>query len=117
MRKILIGTIVALITFAVIFYTKEYNRSFLQLGIGLLVFIFPFMFLSSFKSTVPAFILVFFTLLSIYVIFKYGYYDVLLGILLASVIGGTIFCSRVRSLKSFSAEEFKNSVTKNTEDK
>lgn len=116
MKKILLGSIIALISFAIIFYVIEYDRSIPQVIIGFLLFIFPFTFISLFKSTTSSFILVFFTAVTIYIIFKYSYYDIIIGILLALVIGGSIFCFRIRSFELFSQSKYKE-LTKNLKGK
>ena len=110
MKKILLGSIIAIISFAILYYAIEYDRSILQIIIGFALFIFPFSFLPLFKSTAFSSILVFFTLVTLYIIFKGSYYDTFLGILLAAVIGGYIFYFKVRSYKLFSPSEYKNNA-------
>lgn len=109
MKKVLLGVIVALATGAILFYVIESKKSGAQVTIGFLLFIFPFMFLSSFKSAVPAFILTLLTLGTIYVGFKYHYFDLFWGIALAFIIGIPIFCFRVLPYKIFSPTKYKNS--------
>ena len=116
MKKILIGIIVAVAACALVFYAIETHKSFLQVMIGFLLFILPFTFLSSFKSTVPAFILTLLTLGTIYVGYTHHFIDVFWGVLLAFIIGIPIFCFRVLPYKIFSPTKYKNSF-KNKENK
>ena len=116
MKKILLGSITALISFVIILYVIEYDRSTLQVVIGFLLFIFPFTFISLFKSTTSIFILVFFTAVTIYIIFKYSYYDIFIGVLLALVIGGSIFYFRIHKFEVFSQSNYKE-LSKNLKDK
>ena len=101
---------------ALVFYAIETHKSFLQVMIGFLLFIFPFTFLSSFKSTVPAFILTMLMLGTIYVGHKYQYFDVFWGVALAFIIGFPVFCLRVMPYKIFSPNKYKDSF-KNKENK
>jgi hypothetical protein len=110
MKKILLGCIIAIFSFAIFFYAVEYDRSILQIIIGFALFIFPFSFLPLFKSTAFSSILVFFTLVTLYIIFKKSYYDTFLGILLAAIIGGYIYYFKVRSYKLFSTSEYKKNA-------
>ena len=112
MKKVLLGIIVALVVCVVLFYVIESKKSGIQLAIGFLLFIFPFMFLSSFKSTVPAFILSLLTLGTIYVGYKHQYFDLFWGVTLAFVVGIPIFCFRILPYKIFSPTKYKNSFIK-----
>ena len=107
-NKIILGSVVALLTFAIIIFFIETNRSLLQLFIGFLIFIIPVTFISSFQSTTPVFILVLFTAFFIYFgIYKYEYFDTLFGLLLAIIIGGAIAYFRINKYKLFSPSEYK----------
>ena len=117
MKKILLGSIIAIFSFAIFYYAVEYDRSILQIIIGFALFIFPFSFLPLFKSTAFSSILVFFTLVTSYVIFKKSYYDTLLGIFLAAIIGGYIYYFKVRSYKLFSTSEYKKNANKSNIEK
>jgi hypothetical protein len=115
-RKVLLGVIVALAACAILFYVIESKKSGAQVAIGFLLFIFPFIFLSSFKSTIPAFVLSLLTAGTVYVAFKYHYLDLFWGVALAFVIGIPIFYFRVLPYKLFSPTGYKNSF-KNKETK
>lgn len=112
-NKIILGSVVALLTFAIIIFFIETDRSLLQLFIGFLIFIIPVTFISSFQSTTPVFILVLFTAFFIYFgIYKYEYFDTLFGLLLAIIIGGAIAYFRINKYKLFSPSEYKKETEK-----
>jgi len=113
MKKILLGIIIAIFSFAIFYYAVEYDRSILQILTGFILFIFPLAFLPLFKSTAFSSILVFYSLVAFYVIIKNAYYDTLLGISLAVIIGGYIYYFKVRSYKLFSPSEYKRNVENN----
>ena len=113
MKKILLGSIIAIFSFAIFYYAIEYDRSILQIIIGFVLFIFPFSFLPLFKSTAFSSILVFFILTTSYVIVKKSYYDTLLGIFLAIIIGGYIYYFKVRPYRLFSPSEYKRDAENN----
>ena len=114
-KKIILGSIVALLSFGIIVYAIETDRSLLQLFVGFFIFIFPVMFISSFQSTTPAFILVLFTAFFAYGMYKFDYYDTLFGLLLAIVIGGSIAYFRINKYKLFSASEYKKDAINSKE--
>ena len=115
-NKIILGSIVALFTFAIAVYMIETDRSLFQLFIGFLIFIIPVTFISSFQSTTPVFMLLLFTLFFMYFgIYKYEYFDTLFGLLLAVIIGGTIAYFRIQKYKLFSPSEYKNKVKESKE--
>lgn len=102
----------ALLTFVIVVYMIETDRSLFQLFIGFLIFIIPVTFISSFQSTTPVFLLVLFTAFFVYFgIYKYEYFDTLFGLLLAVIIGGAIAYFRIDKYKLFSPSEYeKNAV-------
>jgi len=110
MRNLLIGSVLAIITVALTIFILETGRSFLQFAIGFLLFIIPITFISSFKSTVMSFILVAFSIFVLYIIYRYGYHDAIFGIILACIIGGSIFYFRVNRIQPFSATDYKNTA-------
>ena len=105
-NKIILGSIVALLSFAIIVYLIETDKSLFQLLIGFLIFIIPIIFISSFQSTIPVFILVLFTAFFAYGMYKSEYYDTLYGFLLAVIIGGSISYFRINKYKLFSPSEY-----------
>jgi predicted membrane protein len=117
MRNILIGSVIAIIAAALIIFILESGRSLLQFSVGFLLFIIPITFISSFKSTVMSFILVAFSIFVLYIIFSFGYLDAILGILLAILIGGSIFYLRVNRVQPFLSNEYKNAAMTDREEK
>lgn len=112
-NKIILGSIVALSTFAIIVYAIETDKSLLQLFIGFMIFIIPVTFISSFQSTTPVFLLVLFTSFFIYFgIYKYEYFDTLFGLLMAVIIGSAIAYFRIDKYELFSRSEYKDKVKK-----
>jgi cell division protein FtsW (lipid II flippase) len=107
-KDVLIGSIAALLCAGIIIFTIEYQKSFLQLLVGFVLFIFPFTFLPLYKNKVGSFILVFTTTLITYIVSKYMYHDFWLGVILAAIIGGAAFYFRVGKAKPFSPIEYKN---------
>lgn len=114
-NKTTLGVIVALLSFAVIAYAIETNKSLIQLFIGFVLFIIPVIFISSFNSSVGSFILVIFTAFFSYGMYKYEYYGTLFGILLAIIIGGSIAYFRVEKYEVFSTEKYKKEASSGKE--
>jgi len=117
MRNILIGSVIAITTAALIIFMIESGRSLLQFAIGFLLFIIPITFISSFKSTVMSFILVAFSIFVLYIIFRFSYMDAILGILLAILIGGSIFYFKVNRVLPFLSNDYKNAAINTKEEK
>ena len=107
-----IGIIAAIIVMGLIIYTIEDERSILQMIVGFVLFILPFTFLSSFASKIMSFILASFTILFGYIVYKVGYHDVWIGIVQAMLIGGAIYYYRIRTTKTFSANDYKEEAKK-----
>ena len=116
-NKIILGSIVALVSFAIVVYAIETNKSLIQLFIGFIIFLLPIIFISSFRTTAPVFILVLLLAFFGYGMYKFNYYDTLLGALLAIIIGGSIAYFRVGKYKLFSTKEYKEKINENKEDK
>jgi len=62
------GSILAFGISALIIYAFEYEKSFIQIILSFLIFIFPITFFQSFKSKTFSFILVLFTILFLYLL-------------------------------------------------
>lgn len=107
-KDILIGCIAALLCSGIIIFSIQYQKSFLQIFMGFILFLFPFTFLSIFKSKVGSFIFVFITAIITYFVSIYMIYDFWLGVILAGIIGGAAFYFRVNKSKPFSPTEYKN---------
>lgn len=114
MKSAAIGIITAIATFAVVIYGIETHSSAYQVFIGFILFIFPIMFLSSFRAALPALVLALLVLTTGYCIWKFQYFDIIQGILLAAILGGTTFYFRVRKTKTFSPSEFKRDASRET---
>jgi predicted neutral ceramidase superfamily lipid hydrolase len=106
-KNILIGSFAAIACAAIVILAIEEKKSFLQILSGFAIFVFPFTFLSSFGSKIGSFIFVFCTLMAAYLVSKFMYEDFWIGVLLASIIGGSAFYFRVYKYKPFSASEYK----------
>jgi predicted membrane protein len=103
----IVGAILAVLCAAIIIFAIETGKSLLQLIAGFVLFILPITILSSFRSTAGSFIVGFYVIIIGYIIYKFSYYDSLLGILLAVIIGGTMFYFRVNPYQPFSSEKYK----------
>lgn len=114
-NKIILGSIVALLSFALIVYVIETDKSLFQLLIGFLIFIIPITFISSFQSTTPVFILVLFTSFFAYGMYKFEYYDTLFGLLLAIITGGSISYFRINKYKLFSPSKYQKEIIESKE--
>ena len=111
-KSLIIGIVAALFVAAIIIYSLEKHASLIQVLIGFVLFVFPVIFISSFKSKVTAFLLALFIALFTYIIIKNSYHDVWLGVLLALIIGGSAFYFRVSKYKLFSPSKY-NKESKN----
>ena len=107
MNKILLGGIIAVITAVTLILSMEFGRSLLQIIAGFILFIIPFTFISSFKSTVMSFLLIFFCIIMGYIIYRFHLYDICIGIFLAFVIGGSVYYYRVKDVRTFSVSDYK----------
>ena len=117
MKQILLGGIVAVITAITLILSMEFGRSLLQIIAGFLLFIIPFTFISSFKSTVMSFLLIFFCIFMGYLIYRYHLYDICIGIFLALIIGSSVFYYRIKNVQTFSVLEYKKNATNSGEEK
>lgn len=109
-KDILIGFTAALFCAGIIIFSIHYQKSFMQIFIGFILFLFPFTFLSLFKTKVGSFILVFITTIITYIVSIYMFHDFWLGVILAGIIGGAAFYFRVNKSKPFSPTDYKNKV-------
>lgn len=105
--NIILGSVVALISFAIVVYAIETDKSMLQLFIGFAIFIIPITFIFSFQSAAAVFILVLCTALFSYGMYKFEYFDTLWGLLLAAVMGGSVAYFRTKKYKLFSPSRYK----------
>ena len=118
MNKYLIGALVAILSFGILFYVIENDKSMTEVVIGFILFILPTIFISSFKSNEAAFILVLSLCFYFYLgIYKGEYYDTLYGLALALVIGVPISSLRVEKYELFDQKEYKSSVEERVREK
>ena len=106
-KNILIGRSAAVTCAAIIIFSIEENKSFLQILSGFAIFVLPFTFLSSFGSKIGSFIFMFSTLITVYLVTKFMYEDFWLGVVLAAIIGASIFYFRVYKYNPFSPSDYK----------
>lgn len=100
-KDILIGTVVALLSAGLIIFSFEYEKSFWQIVLGFILFFLPITFFSTFFSKIGAFIFVFSSVLISYFVNRYLLDDFWIGVLLALVLGGSLYFFRVRRYISF----------------
>ena len=108
MKRIAIGTLIAVFVFSIIVYSVEKHSSAYQILTGFFLFIIPAIFISSHRSTLLSFLLAILVLFTAYCVVKYNYYDVIQGVLLACITGGSIYFLKIRNTTVFSPSNLKN---------
>ena len=111
--KLLFSLLLAIIISVSVISIIETNWSIFQFVIGLIVFLLPFMFLSSFKNTLGLFILTVLILLFIYFSLKYYYYGTLLGAINGITIGLFISFFKTSKASVINIKELKKDYIKN----
>lgn len=111
MKSIAIGLITSVLTFIIIVYSIENNSSIYQIVTGFFLFFMPITFFHLSEHLPWSLFLGLLALFTGYFVMKYEYYDVIQGVLLAGIIGGSIFYFRVRKTKIFSPSEFKSNAS------
>ena len=113
-KKILIGSIAAILCSSILIYAIESHRSLYQILLGFILFVIPFALLSAFFSKTGSFILVFISIMVGFIVTKYSYNDFWLGIVLAGIIGGAIYIyisipaiKTMNEYKPFSPNDYK----------
>lgn len=113
-KKILIGSIAAILCSGILIYAIESHRSLYQILLGFILFVIPFALLSAFFSKTGSFILVFISIMVGYIVTKYSYNDFWIGIVLAGIIGGAIYIyitipaiKTMNEYKPFSPNDYK----------
>ena len=113
-KKILIGSIAAILCSSILIYAIESHRSLYQILLGFILFVIPFALLSAFFSKKGSFILVFISIMVGFIVTKYSYNDFWLGIVLAGIIGGAIYIyisipaiKTMNEYKPFSPNDYK----------
>jgi hypothetical protein len=107
MNKILAGCILALITAASVIFMIQTGRSLPLFVIGFVLFVVPVTFISSFKSPGMAFCLALFFVFTGYAIWSFALWDMIWGILLAVLIGGSLYYFKIKNIQRFSTSEYK----------
>ena len=97
----IIGIVASLLVSAIIIYSIENNHSFVQIFLGFISFIFPAIFITSFKSKVSVFLLSTTVIMVAYVIYKFSFLDFIIGVVLSIISGGAISYYRVSKAKVF----------------
>ena len=108
--KIISGGLLAVITASIIIYSIENSKSFLQILCGFTLFIFPFIFLSSFFSRTGTFIFLFTSIMITYLVTKYYFSDFWIGVLLAFILGTSIFIFKVNAYEIFSPTKYRDKL-------
>lgn len=97
--KFLIGIITALLFCLVIIWSVEHNYSFYEIMFGFIAFVFPVIFFSSIKSNASIFIFLTFSILVLYLSYRWSFYHVFIGLVLAVILGWPIHFFKVRKIK------------------
>jgi len=108
--KVISGGVLAVITAGIIIYSIENSKSFLQILCGFILFIFPFIFLSSFFSRTGTFIFIFTSIMITYLVTKYYFTDFWIGVLLAFILGTSIFIFKVNTYEIFSPTKYRDKL-------
>tara|TARA_B100000925_G_scaffold18941_1_gene13026 strand:- start:1287 stop:1664 length:378 start_codon:yes stop_codon:yes gene_type:complete len=108
--KVISGGVLAVITAGIIIYSIENSKSFLQILCGFILFIFPFIFLSSFFSRTGTFIFIFTSIMITYLVTKYYFSDFWIGVLLAFILGISIFIFKVNTYEIFSPTKYRDKL-------
>lgn len=116
-KKILIGSIAAILCSGILIYAIESHRSLYQILLGFILFVIPFALLSAFFSKTGSFILVFISIMVGFIVTKYSYNDFWLGIVLAGIIGGAVYfyitipaIKTMHEYKPFSSKDYKENA-------
>lgn len=106
-KEVLSGIILAIICVGAIIISIETERSFFQIFLGFIIFFFPITFFSVFNSRLGAFVFVFIAGIITYVVSKFFLFDFWIGVLLALLLGGSLYLTKVSKYKVFNAENYK----------
>lgn len=100
MYKTLIGVLIGLIFSGLLIYTINENYNLLQVFLGFAIYIFPSIFLSSFKSRTSSIIITIVTMLFIYITYKYHFTDSWTGVFMAFTLGIPIYYFKIRKISN-----------------
>ena len=113
LKDIIIGLCIAAISALIIICSVEYDKNFGEILIGFIVFLFPFIFITSFHSKLGSFILFFSIVMIVYIVSSLYLNDFWIGVVLAGIIGGAVFYFRVHQYRPYNPEEYRNSKRTN----
>lgn len=112
LNNILLGSLIGISTSIIIIWVIEENKSLLQVLLGFIIFLFPTMFISSFKSKIGPFIFIISLVLISYITYKLTYIDFWIGVVLSLLTGGSINYFRVSKFKIFSKSDYDKLMNK-----
>lgn len=96
MKNTLSGITIGLLFSGLLIFSISEGYNMIQVFIGFILFIFPSIFISSFKSRTASFILTLFATLFIYLCFKYNYTNTWTGVAMALILGLSLFFLKIR---------------------
>lgn len=114
-KQIIFGGLLALAFAGLIIYSLETEKSILQILLGFVLFFLPITFISVFKSRTGSFIFVFFSVLIIYIATKFSFNDFWIGALMATLLGGSVFITKINPYSPFNASKYKDSFKNKSE--
>lgn len=85
-----IGFLISILICGILIFSIEKNYSFFQIIIGFLIYILPTIFITSLQSKLTVFLISSTTIMIAYISYKYHFYDVWIGVILAILTGRTI---------------------------
>lgn len=96
--KVTIGIITAILFSFLLIWSVEHDYSMWQLLVGFTAFILPTIFFSEIKGNIYIFMMLTFTILFLYMTYKWEYYNVYVGNLLAIIVGFPIHYFKVKKV-------------------
>jgi uncharacterized protein YacL len=99
MNKTLTGLVIGLIVSGLIIFSLVQEYNFLQVIIGFVIFIFPSIFLSSFRSRTASFILTIVATLFVYICYRFNFTNTWPGVAIALIIGLPLYFLKVSKVK------------------
>ena len=80
----------SILIYGILIFSIEKNYSFFQIIISFLIYILPTIFITSLQSKLTVFLISSTTIMIAYISYKYHFYDVWIGVILAILTGRTI---------------------------
>jgi hypothetical protein len=100
MNKLFTGILIGISFSSVLIYIMRENCSLIQVLIGFVLFIFPAVFLSSFKSRTLAAVLTVMIFMFVYISVEFNFSDTWVGALMALIIGLPLYVFKIRQIRS-----------------